>query len=86
MVKPSREGSSMGCLIVRNEEGWHNAFEDAASFCEDVLVEEYIWDELTVGIVGDQILPVVEIVLKEIGMILRLNIKAIKPYIKFQQN
>lgn len=62
VVKPSREGSSMGCHIVRNEEGWHNAFEDAASFCEDVLVEEYIpGRELTVGIVGDQILPVVEI-------------------------
>ena len=39
-----------------------DAFADAASFCEDVLVEEYIpGRELTVGIVGDQILPVVEI-------------------------
>ena len=62
VVKPSREGSSMGCHMVRNEEEWLDAFTDAASFCEDVVVEEYIpGRELTVGSVGDQILPVVEI-------------------------
>jgi D-alanine-D-alanine ligase len=47
---------------VRSEEEWITAFADAASFCEDVLVEEYIpGRELTVGIVKDQILPVIEI-------------------------
>lgn len=62
VVKPPREGSSVGCHIVRSEEEWLNAFVDTASFCEDVLVEEYIpGRELTVGIVGDQILPVIEI-------------------------
>ena len=62
VVKPSREGSSMGCHIVRHEEEWLNAFADAVLFCEDVLVEAYIpGRELTVGIVGDQILPVLEI-------------------------
>ena len=62
VVKPPREGSSVGCHIVRSEEEWLNAFIDTASFCEDVLVEEYIpGRELTVGIVGDQILPVIEI-------------------------
>jgi D-alanine-D-alanine ligase len=62
VVKPPKEGSSVGCHVVRSEEEWVTAFADTASFCEDVLVEEYIpGRELTVGIVGDQILPVIEI-------------------------
>ena len=87
VVKPPREGSSMGCHMVRNEEEWLDAFTDAASFCEDVLVEEYIP-------VGNSLLALWEIrfyqwlrsVLKGIGMILKLNIKAIKPFIKFRLN
>ena len=62
VVKPPREGSSVGCHIVRSEEEWLNAFIDTASFCEDVLDEEHIpGRERTVGSVGCQIWPVIEI-------------------------
>ena len=62
VVKPPREGSSMGCHLVFEESAWEAAFADAASYSPDVLVEEYIpGRELTVGVVDGQVLPVVEI-------------------------
>lgn len=62
VVKPPREGSSVGCFLVFEEEAWTAAFEGAAKFSGDVLVEEFIpGRELTVGIVGRDVLPVIEI-------------------------
>ena len=62
VVKPPREGSSVGCYLVFNESEWDAAFAGAVHFSDDVLVEEYIpGRELTVGIVDGQVLPVVEI-------------------------
>jgi D-alanine-D-alanine ligase len=62
VVKPPREGSSVGCSLVFEEEEWPAAYAAAAHFSERVLVEEYIpGRELTVGIVGEAVLPVVEI-------------------------
>ncbi|MDF7825567.1 D-alanine--D-alanine ligase [Pontiellaceae bacterium B12227] len=62
VVKPPREGSSVGCHLVFEESDWEAAFADAASFSPDVLVEAYIpGRELTVGVVDGQVLPVVEI-------------------------
>ncbi|VGO15270.1 D-alanine--D-alanine ligase B [Pontiella desulfatans] len=62
VVKPPREGSSVGCHLVFEEEQWGAAFADAAQYSADVLVEEYIpGRELTVGVVDGQVLPVVEI-------------------------
>lgn len=62
VVKPAREGSSIGVHIVRNEDAWSPAVRDALRFSGTALVEAYIAGrELTVGIVGDTVLPVVEI-------------------------
>jgi D-alanine-D-alanine ligase len=62
VVKPPREGSSVGCHLVFEESEWEPAFADAANYSTDVLVEEYIpGRELTVGVVDGQVLPVVEI-------------------------
>ncbi len=62
VVKPPREGSSVGCHLVFKEESWNEAFADAARHSEEVLVEQYIpGRELTVSIVDEQVLPVVEI-------------------------
>ncbi|MEI6891425.1 MAG: D-alanine--D-alanine ligase [Pontiella sp.] len=62
VVKPPREGSSVGCHLVFDASTWEEAFADAASYSSDVLVEEYIpGRELTVGVVDGQVLPVVEI-------------------------
>ena len=52
VVKPPREGSSVGCHIVSSERDWEAAFCDAVRFSGTALVEEYIpGRELTVGIV-----------------------------------
>ena len=62
VVKPPREGSSMGCHLVFEESEWDAAFSDAKTYSVDVLLEEFIpGRELTVGIVNGQVLPVVEI-------------------------
>lgn len=62
VVKPPREGSSVGVHLVRAMEEWAAAFEDASKYSDDLLVEELIsGKELTVGIVGDQVLPVIHI-------------------------
>ena len=62
VVKPVRQGSSIGLHRVFAESEWAAAFEDALKYDADVLVEQFIdGRELTVGVVGDQVLPVVEI-------------------------
>ncbi|MDH3981357.1 MAG: D-alanine--D-alanine ligase, partial [Kiritimatiellaceae bacterium] len=62
VVKPPREGSSVGCHLVFEELEFDAAFADAARYSEDVLVEDYIpGRELTVGVVDGQVLSVVEI-------------------------
>ncbi len=62
VVKPPREGSSVGVHIVREAGEWEAAVEDAAKFSADLLVEEFIsGKELTVGVLGDEALPVIHI-------------------------
>ncbi len=62
VVKPPMEGSSVGCHLVFDEADWEEAFADAVRFSGAALVEEYIpGRELTVGVVAEQVLPVVEI-------------------------
>ncbi len=62
VVKPPREGSSVGVHLVHTAEEWTAAIEDAGKYSEDILIEELIvGKELTVGVVGDQALPIVHI-------------------------
>lgn len=62
VVKPPRQGSSIGLSKVFEEAGWSAALETALAYDSEVLVEAFIpGAELTVGIVGDQVLPIVEI-------------------------
>jgi D-alanine-D-alanine ligase len=62
VVKPPREGSSVGVHIVRRQEDAAAAMADAARYSPDVLVEEFIDGmELTVGILDDVALPIVHI-------------------------
>lgn len=62
VAKPPREGSSVGCYLVFEEEAWLSAFDGAVPYSGEVLVEEYIpGRELTVGVVAHDVLPVVEI-------------------------
>lgn len=62
IIKPPTEGSSIGCYLVRNKKDWEASFNITQSISKKVLVEKYIEGrELTVGIIGDKILPAVEI-------------------------
>lgn len=66
VIKAPREGSSVGVYIVRTPEEIAPAVADAAKFGDRLLVEEYVAGrELTVGILGDLALPVIEICPKE---------------------
>jgi len=62
VVKPPREGSSVGVHIVRRQADAQAAMDDAARYGQDILVEEFIAGrELTVGILNDTALPIVHI-------------------------
>lgn len=63
VVKPVRQGSSVGMSRVFDEATWPAALEAALGYDDIALVEEFIpGKELTVGVVGDTVLPVVEII------------------------
>lgn len=62
VVKPPREGSSVGVHIVQKPDEWEAAVADASKFSRDLLVEEFIsGKELTVGVVDDEALPIIHI-------------------------
>jgi len=62
VVKPSREGSSIGLTVVKDAVGIAPAVEKALKFDSDVIIEEYIAGrELTVGILEEAPLTVIEI-------------------------
>lgn len=62
VVKPPREGSSVGVHIVLRQEEAMRAMEDAAKYGHDILVEQYIsGKELTVGVLDGEALPIVHI-------------------------
>lgn len=62
VVKPPREGSSVGVHIVRRQAQAEAAMADAAKYGNDILVEEFIGGkELTVAILDDVALPIVQI-------------------------
>lgn len=63
VVKPVRQGSSIGLTIVETVEQWAPALTEAARYDAQVLCEAYIaGPEITVGILGMTALPVVQVV------------------------
>jgi D-alanine-D-alanine ligase len=65
VVKPAREGSTIGISIVRKEEEFGPALQKAGGYDEEILVEEFMKGrEITVGILEDIPLPIIEIVPK----------------------
>lgn len=62
IVKPSRQGSSVGIHVVSDASELADAVRDAARYDSEVMIERFARGrELTVGILGDQALPPVEI-------------------------
>lgn len=63
VVKAPRQGSSVGVHIIREPAELPAALADCFQYGPRVLVEEFFRGrELTVGILGDEALPIVEIV------------------------
>ena len=63
VVKPPREGSSVGIQIVKEESEALPAIEAAAKLSHDLLIEQFVEGrELTVGVLDGVALPVVEII------------------------
>jgi D-alanine-D-alanine ligase len=66
VVKAPREGSSVGVYIVHDSAKVEETLAEAWKFGSELLVEQFVVGrELTVGIVGDQALPIIEIVAKK---------------------
>jgi D-alanine-D-alanine ligase len=63
VVKPRYEGSAIGVEIVHTHEQWTAAMLAASKNYAQILAEEYIEGrEFTCGVLGEEALPVVEIV------------------------
>ncbi|NDG69690.1 MAG: D-alanine--D-alanine ligase [Proteobacteria bacterium] len=63
VVKAPRQGSSVGVHIIRDAAALAAALEDCFQYGDEVLIESFFAGrELTVGILGGEALPVVEIV------------------------
>jgi D-alanine-D-alanine ligase len=65
VVKPARQGSTVGIVIVKREDDLDSALKEAAKYDRKLLVEKFVSGrELTIGILGDQALPILEIIPK----------------------
>ena len=65
VLKPARQGSSIGLQFVERAEQWEAALAEAFRYDSEVLMEEkIIGRETTVGILEDRALPVAEIRVK----------------------
>ena len=65
VVKPPRQGSTVGVYIIKSEGELDSALAEVAKYDDELLVEEFIAGrELTIGILGDQALPILEIIPK----------------------
>lgn len=62
VIKPARQGSSLGVSIVQEPELVPQAVAAAARYGSPVILEQWVSGrELTVGVLGEQALPVIEI-------------------------
>jgi len=65
VVKPNFQGSTLGLSIINRQEELGDALKLASLFSNEIIVEKYIRGrELTVGILGNKALDIVEIIPK----------------------
>ena len=63
VVKPNAQGSTVGLSFVEHERDLQQAVQKAFQYGDEVLVEEWLrGTEISVPVLGDRVLPVVEIV------------------------
>jgi D-alanine-D-alanine ligase len=62
VVKPAKEGSTVGIAIVKNENELEAGIAEASKYDRELLIEKFVSGrELTIGVLGDQALPIIEI-------------------------
>ena len=65
VVKPCTGGSSIGVYIAHTQEEYQDALEKSFALDVEVIVESYIKGrEFSCGILGEQVLPIIEIIPK----------------------
>ncbi|PYK18184.1 MAG: D-alanine--D-alanine ligase [Verrucomicrobia bacterium] len=65
VVKPARQGSTVGVVIVKNASELDSAMAEAGKYDQKLLIEKFVSGrELTIGVLGDQALPILEIIPK----------------------
>src|SRR6185437_33774 len=65
VVKAPRQGSTVGVVIVKSEGGIESAISEASKYGRELLIEKFVpGRELTIGILGDRALPILEIIPK----------------------
>jgi D-alanine-D-alanine ligase len=65
VVKAPRQGSTVGVCIVKKTEELEPAITEATKYDQELLIETFVpGRELTIGILGDQALPILEIIPK----------------------
>lgn len=65
VIKAPRQGSTVGVYIVKKESEIADAIENGARYDKELLVEKFIpARELTIGVLGDLALPILEIIPK----------------------
>jgi D-alanine-D-alanine ligase len=68
VIKPRFEGSSAGVTIVHTHEEWTSAMLEASKTYSTILAEEYVAGrEFTCAVLGEEALPIVEIVANRDG-------------------
>ncbi|MEO2036350.1 MAG: D-alanine--D-alanine ligase [Planctomycetaceae bacterium] len=66
VVKPARQGSSIGISIVRCSDEWIPALDAALAFCSDIVVESYVAGrEVSVPVIEGNVFPAVEIIVED---------------------
>ena len=65
VVKPSKQGSTVGLTVVKSPNGLADAIATAYEHDDEVMIERFVpGRELTVPVLGDEALPVGEIISK----------------------
>lgn len=65
VVKPSKQGSTVGLSVVKKRQDLASAVEEASKYDDEVMIERFVpGRELTVGVLGSIALPVGEIIPK----------------------
>ncbi len=62
VIKPNSQGSTIGLTIVDEESNFDFAIDKAFEYDDEILIEQFIdGKEITVSIVGNEVLPIIEI-------------------------